>query len=63
MNYEEEENDNNEENIQDGEQIEERDSLKKTMTQNIGEEYIQIPEYQIIFIMIKKTFAIISLKK
>ena len=45
MNYEEEENDNNEENIQDGEQIEERDSLKKTMTQNIGDDYIQIPEY------------------
>ena len=39
------EGEENVEGDEDGEQIEERDSLKKTMTQNIGDDVIQIAEY------------------
>ena len=44
MNFEDE---NEGENIE--EPAEERDSLHKTLTQNIGEDVIQIPEQQIYF--------------
>jgi hypothetical protein len=44
MNFEDE-NENNGGNEQEYENIEERDSLKKTMTQNIGDDVIQIAEH------------------
>ena len=58
MNFEDENNGDNEQEFENMEgQIEERDSLKKTMTQNIGDDVIQIAEHPINVFYDKDNFC------